>query len=240
MNDGLRFISDVEVNVPEFGTIMVDIVYGGLFFAIVRASSLGLDVNKSRAQDLIRAGDLVKSKVRLSWTYWGRVTYIYASVIQPALVQTMACLSPGWRQVITLTNAGIGPLGTNFSEILIAIHTFSEVKSSLHNPIDIALSWWRHQMEIFSALLALCAGNSPVTGEFPSQRPVTGCFYVFFDLGLIKRLSKQSWGWWFKTPSRSLWRHCNVISSCSMPEGESVPPCRSQPGVPPLCDVDRW
>ena len=33
-------------------------------------------------------------------------------------------------------------------------------------------SWWRHQMEIFFALLALCAGNSPVTGELPSQRPV--------------------------------------------------------------------
>ena len=28
-------------------------------------------------------------------------------------------------------------------------------------------SWWRHQMETFSALLALCAGNSPVPGEFP-------------------------------------------------------------------------
>ena len=28
-------------------------------------------------------------------------------------------------------------------------------------------SWWRHQMETFSLLLALCAGNSPVTGEFP-------------------------------------------------------------------------
>ena len=34
-------------------------------------------------------------------------------------------------------------------------------------------TWWRHQMETFSALLALCAGNSPVTREFPSQRPVT-------------------------------------------------------------------
>ena len=33
--------------------------------------------------------------------------------------------------------------------------------------------WWRHQMEAFSALLALCVGNSPVTGEFSSQRPVT-------------------------------------------------------------------
>ena len=59
----------------------------------------------------------------------------------------------------------------------------------------------------------LCAGNSPVTGEFPSQRPVTRSFDVFFDLRLNKRLSKQSWGWWFETPSRSLWRHCNDNSS---------------------------
>ena len=47
-------------------------------------------------------------------------------------------------------------------------------------------------METFSALLALCAGNSPVTGEFPSQRPVTRSFDVFFDLGLNKGLSTQS------------------------------------------------
>ena len=52
--------------------------------------------------------------------------------------------------------------------------------------------WWPHQMETFSALLALCAGNSPVAGEFPSQRPVTRSFGVFFDLRLNKRLSKQS------------------------------------------------
>ena len=42
------------------------------------------------------------------------------------------------------------------------------------------------------------------------QRPVTRSFDVFFDLRLNKRLSKQSWGWWFDTPSRSLWRHCNI------------------------------
>ena len=68
---------------------------------------------------------------------------------------------------------------------------------------------WRHQMETFSALLVLCARNSPVTGEFPTQRPVTRSLDDFFHLRLNKRLSKQSWGWWFKTPSRSLWRHCN-------------------------------
>ena len=69
--------------------------------------------------------------------------------------------------------------------------------------------WWGHQMETFSALLALCAGNLPVTGEFPAQRPVTLSFDVFFYLCLNKRFSKQSWGWWFETPSRPLWRHCN-------------------------------
>ena len=51
------------------------------------------------------------------------------------------------------------------------------------------MSWWRHQMETFSALLAICVGNSPVTGEFPEQSPVMGSFDVFFDLGLNKRLS---------------------------------------------------
>ena len=71
-------------------------------------------------------------------------------------------------------------------------------------------SWWRHHMETFSALLAICVGNSPVPGEFPTQRPVTRSFDVFFDLRLNKRLSKQSWGWWFETPSWSLWRHGNV------------------------------
>ena len=52
-------------------------------------------------------------------------------------------------------------------------------------------TWWRHQMETLPALLAICAGNSPVHGEFPAQRPVTRSFDVFFDLRLNKRLSKQ-------------------------------------------------
>ena len=54
--------------------------------------------------------------------------------------------------------------------------------------------WWRHQMETFSASLAICAGNSPVPGEFPAQKPVTRSFDVVFDLRVNKRLSKQSWG----------------------------------------------
>ena len=70
-------------------------------------------------------------------------------------------------------------------------------------------TWWRHQMETFSAYLAICAGNSPVPGEFLAQRPVTRSFDVFFDQRLNKRLSKQWWGWWFETLSCPLWRQCN-------------------------------
>ena len=76
-----------------------------------------------------------------------------------------------------------------------------------------ASPWWRRQMETFSALLAVFAGNSPAPGEFPALRPVTRAFHVFFDLRLNKPLSKQSWGWWFETLSRSLWRHCNAVNN---------------------------
>ena len=46
-------------------------------------------------------------------------------------------------------------------------------------------------MEIFSALLAIGAGNSPVSGELPAQRPVTRSFDIIFDLRLNIQLSEQ-------------------------------------------------
>ena len=49
-------------------------------------------------------------------------------------------------------------------------------------------TWWRHQMETFTALLAICAGNSPITGEFPTQRPATRSL----DFSLIYAWTK---GW---------------------------------------------
>ena len=60
-----------------------------------------------------------------------------------------------------------------------------------------------------SALLAFGTGNSPVTGEFPSQRPETRSFDVFFDLRLNRQFSKQLRRKWFETLLRSLWWHCN-------------------------------
>ena len=102
--------------------------------------------------------------------------------------------------------------------VYFSIVTMPIVESSHCNSFEERISvdsiwgvpWWRHQMESFSVLLAFCAGNSPVTGEFPSQRPVTRSFDIFFELCLNKRLCKQPWGWWCETLSCSLWRHRNA------------------------------
>ena len=63
---------------------------------------------------------------------------------------------------------------------------------------------------IFRVTGPLC-GEFTDPGEFPTQRPVTRSFDVYFDLRLNKRLCKQSWGWWFQTLLCPLWRHSNVM-----------------------------
>ena len=94
-------------------------------------------------------------------------------------------------------------------------------------------------METFSALLAICVGNSPVPGEFPAQRPVTRSFDVFFDLRPNKQLSKQWWGWWFETPSWSLWRHRNGLIRCGLvtPYGFRQPEVCRLFGAEPLPEL---
>ena len=110
-------------------------------------------------------------------------------------------------------------------------------------------------METLSALLAICAGNSPVPGEFPAQRPVTRSFDVFFDPRPNQRLSKQWRGWWFETPSCPLWRHCNVKKTWGAGSNTDLSPSlehsdwpalkwwwdiRRHNGDPHLGPVDIW
>ena len=86
----------------------------------------------------------------------------------------------------------------------------------VNNMVNDVRAWWHHQMETFATSLAICAGNYPVTGESPSQRPVTWSFDGVFDLRLNKQLSKQSWGWWFDMQLRPLWQlHDFLINSLS-------------------------
>ena len=71
--------------------------------------------------------------------------------------------------------------------------------------------WWRHEMETFSALLAFCAGNSPVPGEFPSQRPVMRSFVFSLICACINggvKIVRLV----IEMRSRPLWRHCNGYS----------------------------
>ena len=77
---------------------------------------------------------------------------------------------------------------------------FSSHCNTFEGRVPVDFTWWRHQMETFSALQALCAGNSPVTSEFPAQRPVTRSFNVFFDLRLIN-------GWVNNREAGDLRRH---------------------------------
>ena len=88
-------------------------------------------------------------------------------------------------------------------------------------------------MEIFSALLAICAGNSPVPVNSPHKGQWCGALMVvLFYLRLNKRLSKQSWGCWFETLPRPLWCHSNgwintFQASTCFPQGRiSLPQCR--------------
>ena len=69
---------------------------------------------------------------------------------------------------------------------------------------------------IFLVTGPLC-GEFTGPGKFPTQRPVTRSFDVYFDLPLNKRLGKQPWGWWFETLSWSLWRHRNESSPIPIP-----------------------
>ena len=83
--------------------------------------------------------------------------------------------------------------------------------------LDITKYWYMMTSSngnIFRVTGPLC-GEFTGTGEFPTQRPVTRSYDVFFDPRLNKRLSKQTWGWWFETLSSSLWRQCNDILGAS-------------------------
>ena len=75
------------------------------------------------------------------------------------------------------------------------------------------ISWWRHQMEKFSALLALCAGNSPVPVTSPHKGQWRGALMISLICAWITVEYTQSLGWWFETPYWPLWRYCNVKMS---------------------------
>ena len=83
-------------------------------------------------------------------------------------------------------------------------------------------------METFSALLALCAGNSPITGEFSPQRLVARSFEVFLDLRLNKQVNNRDAG-----DLRRHQGHYDVTVMTGMKIGDSLPICNNIQSV--LC-----
>ena len=113
-------------------------------------------------------------------------------------------LLPHWWQVKISSGKGLVPSGDKpLSQVLFRCH-----RASLgHNE-------WRDEGHdaVIKCYWPFVRGIHRGPGEFPAQRPVTRSFNVFFDLCLNKWLSKRSWGWWFESLSRPLWRHCNAIA----------------------------
>ena len=84
------------------------------------------------------SGKLYMKQITL--THWGRVTHICVSKL--TIIGSDNGLAPSRRQAIIWTNDGlflIGPLGTNFSEIVIEIVTFSFTKMRL----NVSSAKWR-------------------------------------------------------------------------------------------------
>ena len=128
--------------------------------------------------------------------------------IYPFDTTSLICVNYFWYDIISHKRFVVN--------VEITLKRYIILPFSYHVSLILYNTRWRHQMETFSALLAICAGNLPVAGGFPTQRPMTRSFDVFFDLHPNKRLSKQWSGWWFETLSRPLWRHRNGLNTARL------------------------
>ena len=87
---------------------------------------------------------------------------------------------------------------------------------------DVLNAWSNSYIMMTSSNGNIFRVTGHLCGEFtglrwsPRKRPVTRSFDIFFDLRLNKRLSKQSWCWWFETLLCPLWRQRN---------GTHIPQC---------------
>ena len=130
-----------------------------------RSLKLALEFNS------LRRGDTYICVCEVKYTRF----VLYRFCTKPLPEPMMSCCELGLKEQISVT------FWLKHEHFMLK-NTFENVvcKTSVILPGPNKPAWCRHQMETFSALLALCAGNSPVTGEFPSQRPLARSFDVFF------------------------------------------------------------
>ena len=147
-------------------------------------------------------------KMNSAWqglTHWGQVTHICISIL--TIIGSDNGLSLGRRQAIIWTNAGIiliGPMGTNFSEILIEIYTFSFKKMHL----KMSAKWWAYCLGLNVLRAAMVIGHiacCPPIAQLPGlprlaakMRGAIDCFTVPVCGYLRLSLNSQTWrvtGW---------------------------------------------
>ena len=169
----------------------------------------------------------------LRLTHWGRVTHICVDNL--TIIGSDNGLSPGRRQAIIWTNVAIlliEPLGTNFSDILIEIITFSVKENAFENVVRTLaailsrpqwvnvvrsareIPWWRHDMETLSPLLYLWEGNPPVTSRFLSHNASFDVFFVvriWTNSLMNKLLNKFTTELVFLDAVALMWHHINAI-----------------------------
>ena len=141
----------------------------------------------------------------------GTGMFVESHVKEDCLTELIRIVKPGMRIWVSCPSIAFS-LSHRELKYYCCIFLLADVFNWLNLPEQIVAITWccvLHYMMTSSngnipALLAICARNSPATGEFPSQRPVTRSFNVFFDLRLNKRLGEQSRRRWVETPPRSL------------------------------------
>ena len=114
----------------------------------------------------------------LGLTHWGRVTHICVSKL--TIIGSNNGLSPGRRQALIWTNAGIlsiGPLGINFSEMLIKVHTFSFKKMRL----QMSSGKWRPSCLGLNVLITIMGCHDIMVNCLPNhhnRHPIAGVSFM--------------------------------------------------------------
>ena len=153
------------------------------------------------------------SKVENDSTWWRRHAFKILNSFRWS--DSIPKISSLWRSHRPFAESKISPFWWNFYHWLHRIFiTFLPFSRNRGNEDHDDVIKWKHQMEKFSASMALCGGGLGwgIHRWIPITKTSDAEFDVFY-LRLSKRLSDQSIRWWFETPSRSFWRHCNAVNS---------------------------
>ena len=136
-----------------------------------------------------------------------KLWFIFYNAVAP-LVHTGRSTSSGWLQMAWHLTGAMPSTTTMLTRMWLEC----DIDQVTQHAYRVKAITWSFMMTSSNGNIFRVTG--PLCGEFtgPGERPVTRSFGVFFDLRLNEPLSKQSWGWWFETLSRSLWRHRNDIN----------------------------